>query len=113
MLASSSSARPWRGVLYTGSFQTEYFSGETLFDVLRRRAPQYLRPRPTPGAELTGQSDPLAIYIDGNFAGSADVLQLIPAYTVFSVDRLSATEATMKFGPKHSNGALVVHLVRN
>jgi hypothetical protein len=112
MLASSSSASPSRGVLYTGSLQTEYFSGETLYDVLRRRAPQYLRPRPTPGAELTGRSDPLAIYIDNNFAGSADVLQLIPAYTVFSVDRLSATEAAMKFGPSHSSGALVVHLVR-
>jgi len=111
MLASSSNSNLTRGVLLTGSFTTEYFGGETLYDVLRRRAPQYLRPRPTPGAELTGQNDPLAIYIDGNFAGSADVLQLIPAYTVFSVDRLSATEAAMKFGPKHSNGALLVHLV--
>ena len=113
MLASSNSSQPWRGVLYTGSFQTEYFSGETLYDVLRRRAPQYLRPRPTPGAELTGRSESLSIYIDGNFAGSPDVLQLIPAYTVFSVDRLSATEAAMKFGPQHSNGALLVHLVKN
>ena len=113
MLGSSSSSHPWRGVIYTGSFQTEYFSGETLYDVLRRRAPQYLRPRPTPGGEITGHNDPLAIYIDGNFAGSADVLQLIPAYTVFSVDRLSGTEAAMKFGPQRSNGALVVHLVRD
>jgi hypothetical protein len=109
MLASSSSDRSTRGVLYTGSFTTEYFGGETLYDVLRRRAPQYLHPRPTPGAELTGRSDPLAIYIDGNFAGSADVLQLIPAYTVFSVDRISSSEAAIKFGPKHSNGALLVH----
>ena len=111
MFASSSSDRSTRGVIYTGSFTTEYFGGETLYDVLRRRAPQYLHPRPTPGAELTGRSDPLAIYIDGNFAGSADVLQLIPAYTVFSVDRISASEAAIKFGPKHSNGALLVHLV--
>jgi hypothetical protein len=111
MLASTSNSNVTRGVLLTGSFTTEYFGGETLYDVLRRRAPQYLRPRPTPGAELTGQNDPLAIYIDGNFAGSADVLQLIPAYTVFSVDRISASEAAMKFGPKHSNGALLVHLV--
>lgn len=113
MLASSNSAHPWRGSLHTGSFTTEYFSGESLYDVLRLRVPQYLRPRPTPGTEFSGQSDPLAIYIDGNFAGSAvDVLPLIPAYTVFSVDRISATEAAIKFGPKHSNGALLVHLVR-
>jgi hypothetical protein len=114
MLASSNSSQPWRGALLTGSFTTEYFAGETLYDVLRRRAPQYLRPRPTPGATINGHSDPLAIYIDGNFAGPAeDVLPLIPAYTVFSVDRISATEAAIKFGPKHANGALLVHLVRN
>ena len=111
--ASSSPTRPGRGVRLTGSFTTEYFSGETLFDVLRLRAPLYLRPRPIPGQEFTaGGSDPFAVYIDNNFAGGPDVLELIPAYTVFSVERISATEAAMKFGPKHSNGAILVRLVR-
>jgi hypothetical protein len=108
---ASSDSRPTRGVLYTGSLTTEYFSGETLFDVLRRRAPQYLRSRPSPGAELTGRADPIDVYIDGNFSGSLDVLQLIPAYMVMSVDRMSPTEAAIKLGPRHSGGALMVRLV--
>jgi len=111
--ASSSTSRPGRGVILTGSFSTEYFSGETLFDVLRLRAPLYLRPRPIPGQEfIGGGGDPVAVYIDNNFAGGYEPLQSIPAYAVFSVDRISATEAAMKFGPRHSNGAILVRLVR-
>ncbi len=109
---ASSGARPTHGHLLTGSFATEYFSGETLYDVLRRRAPLYLRPRPMVGAELTGRNEPIAVYIDGNFAGSLEVLQSLPAYVVFAVDRMSASEATIKFGPKHDSGALIVTLVR-
>ena len=109
---ASSDARPSHGHLRTGTFATEYYSGETLYDVLRRRAPLYLRPRPTPGAEINGRNDPIAVYIDGNFAGSIEALQSIPAYVVVSVDRMSAAEATLKFGPRHDSGALIVTLVR-
>jgi hypothetical protein len=110
--ASSSDARRTRGVILTGYFTTEYFSGETVYDVLRLRAPIYLRPRPIPGQELTGRGDPVAVYINGDLAGGYEVLQSIPAYAVFSVDRISATEAAIKYGPKHSNGAILVTLAR-
>ena len=109
----SSEASNGRGTFRTGTFTTDYFAGETLFDALRRRAPLYLRPRPNPTGELTGRNDPLAVYINGSFSGSIDVLQLIPAFEVFSVDRINASEAAVKFGPKHSSGALVVTLVRH
>ena len=110
--AFASSSGAGRGVILTGSFTTEYFSGETLFDVLRLRAPLYLRPRPIPGQEFTGGGDAVAVYIDNNFAGGYEALQSLPAYAVFSVDRISATEAAMKYGPKHSNGAILVTLAR-
>jgi hypothetical protein len=101
------------GHFVTGSFTTEYFGGETLYDALRRRAPLYLRPRANPAGGLTTPADPVAVYIDGSFSGSLDVLQLIPAYEVVSVDRLSAVEAAIRYGPKHSGGALLVKLVRH
>jgi len=106
---SSSAAGPTRGVLLTGSHTTEYFGGETLYDVLRLRAPLYLKPRGALSLEKSANADPLAVYIDGSFAGTWEVLQLLPAYTVFSVDRLSATEAAMKFGSRNNaSGAIVV-----
>ena len=111
--ASSSDGRLTRGVILTGSHKTEYFGGETLYDVLRLRAPIYLRPRPNPSLELTGRADPLAVYIDGSFAGSIDVLQLLPAHEVASVDRISAVESVTRYGTKHNNGALLVTMVRH
>lgn len=101
------------GHLITGSFITPYFSGETLFDVLRRRAPLYLRTRPNPSSQFGGREDPIAVYINGNFSGSLEVLQSIPAYDVFSVNRLSGGEATIRYGPKHNAGALLVTLVHH
>jgi len=112
-LASSSDGRPTRGVILTGSYTTEYFGGESLYDVLRLRAPIYLKPRPALSIERSIKNDPLAVYIDGSFAGTEDVLQLLPAYTVFSVDRLSATEASLRFGSRNnSSGAIVVTMAR-
>jgi len=102
-----------RGHILTGSFTTEYFGGETLLDVLRRRAPLYLRPRPSPSMEAVGRTDPVAVYINGSFSGNLDVLSSIPAREVFSVDRLAATEAMIKYGQRHSGGALMVTLVRH
>src|SRR5262245_34092330 len=61
-----------RGTILTGSFTTEYFSGETLSDVLRRRLPLYLRPRNAAGSEVPGRADPLAVYIDGAYSGGPE-----------------------------------------
>ena len=101
-----------RGQIVTGSFMSEYYGGETLYDVLRRRAPLYLRPRPMPSAEIPGRSDPIAVYINGSFSGGLEALNTIPASTVFAVDRLSAVDATIRFGAKHNSGALMVTLAR-
>ena len=110
---ASSSAGPTRGVILTGSHPTEYFGGETLYDVLRLRAPIYLKPRAGASVETSVHAEPLAVYIDGAFAGTLDVLQLLPAHTVFSVDRLSSTEAMQRYGSRNnSSGALVVTMIR-
>jgi hypothetical protein len=101
-----------RGHIITGSFTSEYFGGETLYDVLRRRAPIYLRPRSLPSAELPGRADPIAVYINGAYSGGLEALSTIPANTVFSVDRLSAVDATIRYGAKHNSGALMVYLLR-
>ena len=113
-LASPASSTPSRGYLMTGSFVTEYFTGETLYEVLRRRAPLYLRSRPNPSAQASAiPTDPISVYINGNFSGSLEVLNSIPATEVFAVDRISATDAAMRFGPKNTGGALLVTLVRH
>jgi hypothetical protein len=110
--SASAEVRSCRGQFLTGSFMTEYFAGETLSDVLRRRAPLYLRPRMNPSSELSGRADPIAVYINNSYSGSLEVLTSIPAYDVFSVDRLTAAEAGMRYGPKHGSGALLINLVR-
>jgi len=101
-----------RGQIITGSFMSDYYGGETLADVLRRRAPLYLRPRGMPSAEIPGRADPIAVYIDGSFSGGIEVLSMIPASTVFSVERISGVDATIRYGAKHNSGALLVKLVR-
>ena len=113
LATSSTGTASSRGHIQTGSFSTEYFSGETLYDVLRRRAPIYLRARPNPVTELTGRADPIAVYLDGNFTGSLEVLQSIPAHEVVSVTRISDVEAVTRFGTRHNSGALLVTLVRH
>ena len=113
VVGSSAPGASARGSFTTGSFTTEYFGGETLYDVLRRRAPLYLRPRGNPSGEAMGRTDPVAVYIDGSYSGSVDVLQLIPAYEVVAVDRISAVDASIRYGPKHSGGALLVKLIRH
>ena len=113
LVSAANDASSGRGSFLTGSFTTEYFGGETLYDVLRRRAPLYLRPRANPSGEIFGRNDPIAVYINGNFSGSLDVLQLIPAHEVFSVDRIGAAEAAIKYGPRNTSGALLVTLVRH
>ncbi|HUQ84523.1 MAG TPA: hypothetical protein VM076_25435 [Gemmatimonadaceae bacterium] len=112
-LPVSGSERISRGQFLTGSFMTDYFAGEMLSDALRRRAPIYLRSRVNPSGELSGRMDPIAVYINGSFSGSLEVLSSIPAYEVFSVDRLAAADASIRFGPKHGSGALMVTLVRH
>ena len=113
MFASSSTGGATRGVIRTGSQKTEYYGGETLYDVLRLRQPIFLKPRAGTSLEMGGHGEPLAVYIDGSFAGTLDVLQLLPAYTVFSVDRLSSTEAMQRYGSRNnSSGALVVTTIR-
>ena len=112
-LASSSGSGQTHGVLRTGSQPTEYFGGESLYDVLRLRAPMYLKPRPALSLEKSINNDPLAVYIDGSFAGTWEILQLLPAYTIVSVERLSATEASLKYGSRNnSSGALVVTTIQ-
>ena len=111
-LPSSGDQGSSRGQLLTGTFLTDYFAGETLHDVLRRRAPIYLRTRANPAAEMAGRVDPIAVYINGSFSGSLEVLNALPAHEVFSVDRISAPDALIRFGPKHGSGALMVTLVR-
>jgi hypothetical protein len=109
----SNNSSPVRGSFLTGSFQTEYFAGETLYDALRRRAPTYLRSRPNPAAEMRNAVDPIAVYIDGMYSGDLDVLQLIPAHEVATVNRMSAPDATIRFGPRRNSGALLVTLVKH
>ena len=102
-----------RGHIRTGSFTTEYFGGETLLDVLRRRAPLYLRPRPNASMESVGRADPVVVYINGSFSGNLDVLSSIPAREVVSVERLGASDAMIKYGQRHGGGALLVTLVKH
>lgn len=110
--AAPAAPGPTRGHLLTGSVKTEYFAGESLYDVLRVRMPLYLRPRGATAPNLTGREQPVSVFIDENYAGPLETLSLIPASHVLSVQRMAGTEAAIKFGPRHSGGAVLVRLLR-
>ena len=111
-LDASSAAIPSRGHLITGSVKTEYFPGENLYDVLRVRMPLYLRPRGVNTPNFSGREEPVSVFINGTYAGSLETLSLIPASHVYSVQRMSGSEAAIKFGQRHSGGAVLVQLHR-
>lgn len=106
--ASTSQAGPASGgnrsVLTTAELREEAAS-RTLDEVIRQRRPMWLNVRGT--ASLQG-GDEIVVYRDGVPTGGPAVLRTIAAETVESVQFLSASEATTRFGTGHALGAILI-----
>jgi hypothetical protein len=85
-------------------------NGETLFETLSRRSPMLLRPRA--GTTVFGPEEPLGVFLDGTFIGEVDALKMVFTREVLSVQKFSPSEASVRYGPLHRNGVLVVTTLR-
>jgi hypothetical protein len=62
----------------------------------------------SPSGEVSGAMTTIMVYVDGIRRGELRELESIPTRGVSTVRRLSAGEATTRFGPDHPHGAILV-----
>ncbi len=74
---------------------------------LRERGAVTLRTTPTDDGELL-QDAHIVVYLDGVRHGIVDDLRSLPTTGVTSIQRLSAADATQRFGTGHPRGAIVI-----
>lgn len=92
--------------------QLRHYAGESLYDVLARDRPLYLRPRTPRLTELAPGQDLIGVVINGHYSGGLEALRTVSADVVYSVRRLSASEAAVRYGRHLVEGALEVTLSR-
>jgi len=94
-------ARPSSATLTAADFE-RVPDASTALEAVRQLRPLFLRPRPA-GFVARNQAPVLAVYINGMYAGNADVLQTIPTNTVQRMRYLQRTEA-MTFAGSQTRG---------
>jgi hypothetical protein len=80
-------------------------AGENLYTLLGRERPRWLTTR---GSASSTDTTTVVVYRDGGRFGGPESLRQIPAVTVGSVQFLSASDATIRFGLNHRHGAILV-----
>ena len=75
-----------------------------LLDFVRMNRPQWLRVRGTSGTA----ANQVAVYLDGQRVGGPDQLRLVTTEVTASLRFVDGQEATTRWGPGHSNGAILV-----
>ena len=91
-------------VLTTEDLQGQ--TGITLYDLIQRSRPNWLRVRGT--TSLTLRPDEIAVYRDGQRVGGPSTLRDFTVESVEKVVYLSGPEASSRFGLDHQNGAILV-----
>ena len=85
----------------------------TAFDAIRALVPGYRSLEATSfGAPVIGTSftsrGPLRVIVDGHPVSDVESLRILPASELLAIHILNAADATMRFGPSFSGGALVL-----
>jgi hypothetical protein len=73
---------------------------ETVFDVIQRLRPEYLRQRPQGGQSV------LAVFTNGQLLGDAAELKRIPVASVKEIKHYSIEQAKNKFGMQYTGGVI-------
>ncbi|MDH3222242.1 MAG: hypothetical protein OEO23_00890 [Gemmatimonadota bacterium] len=79
-------------------------------EAVRTLRPQWLRSRAAPTPRDPNPTP--RVVVDGNARGGLEELSLIPASDVASIDYMSASDATIRFGTGFPGGAIVVRTRR-
>ncbi|MEK7380553.1 MAG: hypothetical protein AAB075_06040 [Gemmatimonadota bacterium] len=83
---------------------------QTAYDAVRRLRGAMLRTRP--GGSVLQGSDPIWVYVDNVKAGGPEALENILASQVYEIRKLSASDATTRYGTGHTNGVILVTTTR-
>ena len=96
-----------RMVLFPDEIAKYGTTGRTAYDMIRLLRPEFLRSRGV--VSLRDQTPPTAtIYLDGVRYGDLQSLKLISAEQLTSVQYLSGSEATTRYGTDHVGGAILI-----
>lgn len=87
-------------------------AGESLYDVVTRVRPNYLRARSPLIIPLALGEDLIGVFVNGLFAGGLEALRDIDADYVYSIRKLPASEAVNRHGRRFREGVIEVALIR-
>ena len=77
-------------------------------EAVERLRPAFLRTRGTQSMQNPAPPTPI-VYVDGMRYGTLQTLSTIPALNIFSIEYMSAIDASQRFGLGHEGGAIVVN----
>lgn len=80
-----------------------------VLDVIRSLRSTWLRER---SSSTSGPPDPIFVYVDNTKWGEASTLGQIPVSGVGAIERVSAVDATQRWGPGHAWGVIWIRTVR-
>jgi hypothetical protein len=83
-------------------------SASDLYAAIQSLRPSFLQTRGMTSPGIGTAPEVLNVYIDGIKAGDVSILHSLRAYDVKEVRKLSASDATQKYGTGHTMGAIVV-----
>jgi hypothetical protein len=96
-----------RDVIYAAEIESTNTAGMTVYDLVARLRPEYLRSRGVNSIRDT--TPPTAIvYLDGTRYGSLDQMKSLSADRVLQIQYLSASSAQTRFGLDHTGGAILI-----
>ena len=79
-----------------------------VYQAVLQLRPEFLRRRPIAPPLAQFSTTSIAVYLDDMPYGSTESLRQIPLERVRLIRYLSPTEANLKYGGSHSNGAILV-----
>lgn len=79
-----------------------------LYSAIEQLRPTFLQTRGVTSPGVGTAPEVLNVYVNGTRSGDVNVLHQIQVIDVKEVRRLSATEATQRFGTGHTMGAILV-----
>jgi hypothetical protein len=79
-----------------------------LFSAIQQLRPAFLQTRGASSLGIGTTAEVIQVYVDGIQVGDPSVLRQYQARDIKEVRRLSASDATQKYGTGHSQGAILV-----
>jgi hypothetical protein len=106
--SSSGTAAPRRDTSVITAEELASIPTGDLYSAVQQLRPTFLQTRGVTSPGIATAAEVLNVYVNGIRTGDVQVLHQIAANEVKEVRRLSASEATQRFGTGHTMGAILV-----